>query len=70
MTKPPKKLTTVIAEMRLRNLPALLERCLCGGSPCDIRLIIRSNSLSVLIVVLPVVHYLRDASFGQINPLC
>ena len=70
MTKPPKKLMTVTADKRLRNLPVPLERCLIGGSPCDIRLIIRSNSLSVFMVVLPVVHYLRDARFGQVKPLC
>jgi len=63
MTKPPKKLMTAIADMRLRNLPAPLERCLSEGSPCDIRLIIRSNSLSVFMVVLSVVYYLRDARF-------
>jgi hypothetical protein len=45
-------------------LAAPVERCVFGESPCDIRLISRSNSLSVFMIVRSVVYYLRDARFG------
>jgi len=63
MTKPPKKLMTAIADMRLKNLLAPAERWVFGESPCDIRLINRSNSLSVFMITHSVVYYLRDARF-------